>query len=248
MNNELLLLSKMDIPFIEAGVSIHQPSIKEISLIGEKDFFTACQLLKFSKENLNEQDKVGLEDKTDFDILMSIICSQEKIEYKNILTMFLSLLFPMHIIKITERDIVLVNAETNQMARIDRFNFDVFQDLIYSMFALNESEESDGEYHPGDKRAEKIAEKLRKGKQKVASLKGQNQENKKIALFSRFVSVLAVGEHKDINQLMEYSVYQIKDEFKRYQMKMNFDMYMQAKMAGASDLSEVDNWMEDIHP
>ena len=34
----------------------------------------------------------------------------------------------------------------------------------------------------------------------------------------------------------------------RYEMKVGFDYYIQAKMAGAKDLKEVDEWMKDIHP
>ena len=37
MDNELLLLSGNDIPFIEAQITIHQPTIKEIAYIGEED-------------------------------------------------------------------------------------------------------------------------------------------------------------------------------------------------------------------
>jgi hypothetical protein len=28
---------------------------------------------------------------------------------------------------------------------------------------------------------------------------------------------------------------------------MNYDIYLQAKMAGAKDLKEVEDWMKDIH-
>ena len=51
-NNDLLFLSGNDIPFIEAQLIIHQPTIKEIGLIGEEVFFTGCQLLNFSKNLL----------------------------------------------------------------------------------------------------------------------------------------------------------------------------------------------------
>ena len=47
---------------------------------------------------------------------------------------------------------------------------------------------------------------------------------------------------------MDYTVYQLKDEFERFQKKQNFDFNMKARLAGATDLEEVDNWMEDIHP
>ena len=46
---------------------------------------------------------------------------------------------------------------------------------------------------------------------------------------------------------MNYTVYQLTDEFARYQKKFAYDMHMQAIMAGATDLDEVEYWMEDIH-
>ena len=60
------------------------------------------------------------------------------------------------------------------------------------------------------------------------------------------MSILAIGLQKDMNQLLQYSVYQLFEEFHRFRMKQSFDMYVQAKMAGARDLEEVENWMIDI--
>ena len=73
MVNDLLLLSRTDIPFIQAAVSIHQPSIKEIAYIGEENFYTGCEMLTFSKAILNQEDRINLEHQSNFDILMSII-------------------------------------------------------------------------------------------------------------------------------------------------------------------------------
>jgi predicted alpha/beta-fold hydrolase len=61
------------------------------------------------------------------------------------------------------------------------------------------------------------------------------------------VSILSVGLMKDKNELMQYTVYQITDEMERFRMKQEFDMYVQAKMAGAKDMEEVKNWMDNIH-
>ena len=36
------------------------------------------------------------------------------------------------------------------------------------------------------------------------------------------------------------------NEFQRFQLKVQWDAYIQAKMAGAKDLEEVDNWMIDL--
>ena len=83
MDNELLLLSGEDIPFIEAQTSVRQPKLKEIAMIGEESFLIGAKFLTLSKNILNEQDRIGLEDKTDFDIFMAVMNSQEKIKQKN---------------------------------------------------------------------------------------------------------------------------------------------------------------------
>lgn len=242
MDNEALLISGADIPFVEAQLVIKQPTYKEISLIGEKSLFNGTQLLTFTKKILNEQDKTGLEDKTDFDIIMSIMCSTEKIEQKNDVILLLSLLFPTYKIQCTNSDIVLVN-ENGIISRINNLNYEVFKDILSSMFCLNETF-GEKEYDPVGRRAEKIAAKLEAAKQKKLKHSGNRGQTTKVAIYSQYISILAVGEQKDMNVLTGYTIYQLNDEFKRYQKKYAFDMNMKARLAGATDLDDVDNWME----
>lgn len=241
MKNELLFLSKNDVPFIEAQVNIHQPTLKEISLITEEAFFAGCQLLTFDKERLSNEDKIGLEGQSNFDILMSIVSLDDTGHYKNNLMLMLTLLFPQYNIRIASNDIMLVNEKHS--TRINSFNFASFQKLIKAMFLLDDSING-ADYNPVDKMAERIAEKLKRAKEK----KGEGEKKKDLSVFGRYVSILAVGLSKDINELMNYTVFQIKDEFERFQKKNSFDLYVQQICAGAQNLQEVDNWMEDIHP
>ena len=112
------------------------------------------------------------------------------------------------------------------------------------MFCLKSCGDGD-DYNPSGEFAKKIAEKLKERKRRLAEQKGSSAG--KIAIFSRYISILSVGEQKDMNSLLQYTVYQLFDEFQRYEMKVGFDYYIQAKMAGAKDLKEVDDWMKDIH-
>ena len=239
--NNLSLLTGADIPFPEGRLVIHQPTIKEIGFIGENTFFLGCGFLSFSKDILSDGDKSRLEEIDDFNILMSIMCGKEKMHYKYDAMMVLSLLFPQHKIQFKNNEIFLLS-EAN-MSRINEQNYDTFKDILVNMFVLSDNEHMIGQYNPADKRAAKIAERLQNRKKKSG-----NNEKKKVAIFSRYISVLAVGEKKDINSLMDYTVYQLKDEFERFQKKQNFDFNMKARLAGATDLEDVDNWMEDIHP
>ena len=242
MDNELLFLSGNDIPFIEAQITIHQPTIKEIAYIGEEAFFTGCELINFSKNILPEQDKMNLEDKTNFDILIAILRERNAVmqRNRNCVEMVLALIFPWYTIDIINDAIVLEKEEERHLINND--NFETFKTIFNMMFSFSKDETRD--YNPSGDLAKQIAEKLKKRHQKLAELK---EGKKKIDILSRYVSILAVGEHKDMNSLLNLSVYQLFDEFERFKLKMNYDIYFQAKMAGAKDLKEVEDWMKDIH-
>ena len=51
-------------------------------------------------------------------------------------------------------------------------------------------------YNPAGEAARRIAEKLQKRKEVLAEQKGEQ----KIAILGRYVSILAVGEKKDLNE------------------------------------------------
>ena len=249
MLNDLLLLSGNDIPFPAAHLVIHQPTLKEIAYIGEEAFYSGCEMLKISKDRFKEEDKNHLEQLTNFDILMSIILTDDvNIQQKKLyILMVLSLIFPQLTISFNSSCILLKDNE-GQEFKIDNSNFEEFKQILDEMFCLTVGDK-DGEgreYNPQDPLAERIARKLNARKQKLNEIKSMNPE--KIAILSRFVSVLAIGQKQDINSFLNYTVYQIFDTFNRYELKMNYDIYLQAKMAGAKDLKEVEDWMKDIHP
>ena len=100
-NNDLLFLSGNDIPFYSAQLVIHQPTIKEIAFISEEAFFMGCELINFSKNSLPEKDKLNLEDKSNFDILIAILRERNAVMQRNkdCVEMVLALLFPDYTIK-----------------------------------------------------------------------------------------------------------------------------------------------------
>lgn len=251
MLNDLLLLSGNDIPFMEGSVNIHQPSIKEIGYIGEETFHMGCYLLNLSQDLIEIEDKTNLEKMSDFDILMSIINDKSMSTKAQKIDIFLvlTLLFPEHEIKFSHNEILLIKrnsqGEILEQGQINKENFETFKEIISAMFCLKKTIGND-EYNPQGEMAKKIVEKLKERKKKLA--KQKNEEGQKIAIFSRYISILCVGEGKTMQSLFDLTVYQLFDEFQRYELKLSFDYHIQAKMAGAKDLKDVDDWMKDIHP
>lgn len=242
--DELLLLSGNDIPFPDARLNVHQPRIKEIALIGEENFHIGSHFLCIDKNKLNNEDKAYSGGQSNFDIFMSVINSKEKVRHKlNGLVVF-AMLFP-NAKFILQKDKILLQ-EGDITTEINQFNFDKFQNIVSQIFCLKDSLGGQQEYNPADDMAAAIAAKIAKAKSKAKkqALAGSNE---KINIYSRCISVMAVGLKKDMNCYMDYTVYQLRDEYRRFILKNNFDIYVKAKLAGAENLEEVDDWMEDIH-
>ena len=239
--NLLLLKSKNDIPFFEGAISIHQPTINEISFIGEETFHIGVRFLAFDKGDISE-DNFDLTKMSDFDILMSMV-NQKSNPYKTKASMVLSLIFPGYEISFKQDKIVMVKGA--EQREINNRNFPSFKSNIIDMFCLEELDEGkQKKYNPTKGRAEKIAEKLKAAEKRRNKKKGKKVDEE-ISIYSYYISVLAVGEQKDWNILMNYTIPQLLDEFKRFQRKIEYDSYAAAAMAGASDLDEVTHWMID---
>ena len=130
---------------------------------------------------------------------------------------------------------------TKQQGIINNDNYEQFKNILKEMFCLQGFEQKD--YNPANKLAEQIANKFKQRHKKLS--KKQGDSNKPISILSRYISILVIGNHHTIPELMQYTVYQLFDQFRRYQKKFSYDVWFQAKIAGAENLQDVDNWMGD---
>lgn len=243
MIDELLLLSGNDLPFPEGQLTIHQPRLKEIAYITEARFWPACQLLKFNKDFLVDQDKNGLSNRSNFNIIMTMVREKNLESYQARLNVssLLALIFPTYKIKLGKNAIQLQSQETNEVKEINEDNFEAFKQILIEMFCLTSKDNKD--FNPLGDLAKKIADKIKKGRETKAKLAPET----KIAILSRYVSILAVGQQKSINDLMDYTIYQLMDEFNRYELKLHYDSWERYRIAGATGLEDPEEWLKDIH-
>ena len=170
-------------------------------------------------------------------------------QVKIYMQLVLSLLLPDYKINFLPSCIMFSKKEEDTIEQkvIDKQNFEFFRNIVSSMFCLNEikGKGAKNRYNPKGPQAKALVQKFIEREQKLAKLK--NKGKHEIAILDQYVSILSVGLQKDKNQLMQYTVYQLFDQIQRFRMKQSFDMYVQAKMAGAKDIEDVENWMGDLH-
>lgn len=241
MDIRLALMCGIDIPIPELQTTIHQPTIKEISYVGEQEFFVGLQCLTVNK-NLLQQGKSLLENTTNFQIFMTIMREQETRDKKDAVTNLFQLIFPGSQVIFTPMSILL-NKEGYQ-TMVDENNFDILQETIKEIFCVNSGPMDQATFNPADEKAREIAEKLMRGRQRVAEQKGEAQSS----AFGRYLSILTIGLNAmPLSEAINLTMYQMYDLVERYTLYLNWDLDIKARLAGGKPDSKPDDWMKNIH-
>ena len=230
-----------DYPVPECQLTIHQPRIKEIAYIGEQDFFNGIQCLCLNK-TMFVKDESLLEDTNNFQIFMTIMSEKEAVDKKIAVQQVCTLLFPKHKVLFTPRSFIL-NGESGSI-QIDETNFEFLQEAITNICCLKTGPMDQQAFNPVNDKAREIAEKLMRGRQRVAEQKGQSN----VSIFSQYLSILTIGLNSmSLQDTMDLTMYQLYDLVERYMLYINWDMDIRCRLAGGKPDNEPDNWMKTIH-
>jgi len=241
MDVRLALMAGSDIPIPECQLTLHQPSIKEISFLGEDDFFIGVQCLCLHKSMFVE-DKDALSDINNFQIFMTMMMDKSTADKKVCVQQLLTLLFPKYKVLMTPRSILFQSEGGSQM--VDDSNFEALQNVLRMVFCANTGPMDQQAFNPANDKAREIAQKLMRGRQRVAAQKdGGNQSS-----FSRYLSVLTIGLNSmSLQDLTNCTMFQLYDLLERYMLYINWDINIRTRLAGGKPDSQPEDWMKNIH-
>lgn len=239
-------MAGIDIPIPELQLIIHVPTIKEIALIGETKFFMAVQYLCLDKESLI-QDEILSSSLTNFQVLMKVLEQSQDKDKKDAIIMLLTLLFPDYIPLLTRNSIILTKQNEKQPILIDDNNFDIFQDTLKEVLCVNSIFQGNNViYNPANDRAKEIAEKLMRGRRKVAEIKSKGNNE---SVLTRYISILTIGSNTmSLEDCLNLNMFQIFDLMERYNAFIEWDVDLRVRLAGGKPDKPVESWMRDIHP
>ena len=239
MDIRLLLMTGADIPIPECQITLHQPTIEEISILGEENFFVGAQTLCINK-NMIDSGGQDLSQVSNFQVFNMILGEKQFADKKEKTINVLQLLFPEYKITITPRALLFNLIDQNFM--IDERNFDSFQSILNQVFCLAGAAKQT--FNPADAKAKEIADKLMRGRQRVAAQKGESNSS----LFTQYLSILTVGlQSMSLHDLKKCTMFQIYDLMERYSLFVNWDMDIKSRLAGGKPDKQADNWMKSIH-
>ena len=237
----LALACGTDIPVPELGIVVHQPTIREISFIGEQAFFTAAQTFTINK-NLFGEGNFELGNTSNFQIFMTIMKQKETADKKEEVISLGQLIFPNTQMIFTPQSLLLKKEE--ETSTIDESNFEILQNVLKEVLCTSAESGNSDAFNPQDEQAKKIAEKLMRGRQRVAAQKGENKGSP----LGRYLSILSIGTNSmSYYDLMNLTLYQIYDLMTRYSLHMGWDIDIRTRLAGGKGDSQLDDWMKNIH-
>lgn len=244
-----LYLSGAPVPLPECALFITQPTIKQIIQFGETNFLTAAHLIGQTEDYVKEirEGNPELKNKTDFQLLMILI--NEDANIRKYLSTFFELTFPDYEVKYESNSInfcLTIDEKQKVAGMVTMYSFESFQRGVRELFVIQTDEKQD--YNPANEAAKKIAEKLKKGREKINEDKGSGEN---ISLFGTYASILAIGLQMDINIFFNYTPFQIIDSFKRYWEKDSFDFYRRVStmpMMDTSSMKEPEEWTRNLYP
>lgn len=240
MDTRLALMCGTEYPIPECEISIHQPTIKEIAYIGETDFFTGVQCLCLNK-TMFVKDESLLGDTSNFQIFMTIMSEPDTVDKKFAVQQVLTLFLPDYKVIMTPRSLLLSGQGATK--QIDETNFEHLQNALSTICCLRTGPMDQQSFNPANAKAREIAEKLMRGRQRVAAEKGQTN----ISVFSQYLSILTVGLHISLVEIMKLTMFQLYDLVERYSLYVNWDIDIRCRLAGGKPDSQPDNWMKSIH-
>ena len=240
MDVRLALMAGTDIPVPECQLVIHQPTISEISFIGEEDFFVGVQTLCLNK-TMFIQDESVLDKVNNFQIFMTVMNDKTTADKKAAVKKVLSLLLPKSTVLITPKSITVNTSKDSSM--IDEKNFEYLQEVLKLIFCAKTGPMNQQAFNPANAKAKEIADKLMKGRQRVAQQKGELN----VSVFSQYLSILTIGLHIPITELLKTTMFQLYDLMERYTLYINWDIDIRSRLAGGKPENQPENWMKNIH-
>ncbi len=241
IDTRLALICGTDIPVPECQLNIHQPSISEISFVGEKDFFAGAQCLCLYKSMFVE-DKNLLSDINNFQIFMMIMQEKEAKAKKEAVKKVLTILFPT-MQSIFTPNSLLLKPEEGETVIIDANNFEILQEALRKVFCMSSGPMDQQAFNPKGDKAKEIAQKLMRGRERIAAEKNSSNSS----IFSQYMSVLSIGVGYSLKSLTELTMFQLYDLVERYYLWVSWDLDVRIRIGGGKPDDKPDNWMKNIH-
>jgi hypothetical protein len=227
----LTLISGVPVFLKELGISILQPKIKDIAILGERKFFKSMSYFFLEPKKMNLEKDVSA-----FDLFL-LLFSQDVSIQREIADFLILTIEGLEEVKFF--DSILIIIVSGHECIIDEPKFSLIKESLSQIFKINES--ADNSSNPANEAARKIAEKLKR-RRELLSTKGSEGEQ----VLANLLSILATGSNSiSMEQCLNLTIYQVYNLIERFNLYTQYNIQIQSMMQGAENVELVD-WTKQI--
>lgn len=266
----LEMVTGAPIPVSVLRTELHQPSIYEISLLGEEAFDFVTSIMKVSPEMfvdrivndiIKKTKKEEIKDFTDkdeeelrkefsktfssyFDVFFQyLLVGDQKKDFLG----FFYLIFPdVEKIDILEADKeMLFFLKDGSIVTVMEFQWEEIRKVILSVFSYGDKDENNEEFNPAGREAQRIVEKIKEARKKRNP---QYEEEIEVGtVLGTMASILASLDKLSLNEVTKLTFSQLVIQLDRSQkLKEYDDIITSSVFAGVPDGVELPNWSETV--
>lgn len=233
--DELQISTGVDIPVEPLGLTIRQPTVKEISMLGETNYFLALQVCTVDKKTV----RIASSEVTNW-MLFNEVLKQKMEGVKNLrilVTNFLQLFF---IDKITIGPRSLIIQQGAEIVNIEPEQFELLQEIIAAIGGKTLLSAQEEQYNPGNQRAAEIAEKMKKAHKRLAAMEPKPKSK---GFLSRYIKAVATVTSNSLEQALAMTIMQLNEVMQTYLAWESYDLEIRSRLAGAKGDDKITHWM-----
>lgn len=239
----LKLLSGQPIEIDKALGSLKPLTLKEIIEHGYSEYFVKLNIILMEVSDLldsesEEYTKFIEAGVTAFDIMVKMGGEEMAQEFEKALTLF----FGTDVKVDSELHVVTIGFGHNTKM-IHRENFDKVREVIKWQNGINKFGEDNSPKAEDSEAVKRIKEKIQKGKESLAKVKSEEENDFDI---SDIISAVSTKSNS-INKLnvFDLTIYQLYDEFRRLETVDQYQIGIQSMLAGAKDV-KLKHWSSKL--
>jgi phenylalanyl-tRNA synthetase alpha subunit len=226
---------------IEGLCLVYPLKLREIAQVGIKNFYTYLNIFTLSKEDVDEfvaQNNWKI-DISPFQFHLGNALADQHY-YKDFCEAFKLFLHVADITILQENEAIILDNDRNRVMKEEQFN--VIQQIIRAQNCVDNEDDVVGN-KPANEKAAEIIRKIQEGKR----IRAKNKKESSLEFYDLVASLAAGGNNLNIINVWDLTYYAFNDQFRRMQMKEEYENNVQSLLAGAdSKKIKLKHWIRKI--
>jgi hypothetical protein len=230
-------------PVYVDNVPIYPVSLDMMFDIGYSIYNKMLNMVCISSSQLETYLNTQITDDDIFDFIIDNSITND--EFATNVTLFFTITCRNQVKIDKHKRLITVILDDTKTANITSDNFLCIQQIIKQRNGIEDiDEEMD---NPSNAMARQILEKRKKARQRLQRAKSKEQGTSNLSIVD-LVSILASGLHLQIEQILNYDMYQFNNQFNRLRIFKDYEVNIRALLAGANgDDINLQHWISKIN-